>query len=236
MTVHHKPQVIIVEDEHDLADTMRDNLLAEGCHVDLAHDGNEALELARSAAYDLMILDVILPGRDGFSVCETLRRERQTLPILFLTACGTPEDRIRGLEAGGDDYLTKPFRLRELLLRVHALLRRGSSRSPAPTVRFGDNSFNLETGLAVAWDGVQHQLSGKEAEILMLFIERENELLSRDCILEEVWRQDVFPSSRAVDWLVDRLRRRFERDPERPRHLHPVPGEGYRFTREPREV
>lgn len=228
------PQVVVVEDESDLAEVIRDNLLAEGYQVDIARDGEEALDVARSHPYDLMILDVMLPRRDGFSVCETLRREGHGMPILFLTARGETDDRIRGLEVGGDDYLPKPFHLRELLLRVDSLLRRSASSGRAPTIHFGDNSFDLETGGATAWDGTAHQVGGKEARILRLLIENEGEEVGRDEILEQVWRHDVYPSTRVIDDLVARLRSRFERDPAHPRHLHTVDGTSYRFTREPR--
>lgn len=228
------PRVLVVEDEVDLADVIRDNLLAEGCQVDVAPTGQDALTLARNDSYDLILLDVMMPPPDGFTVCETLRCEGQTAPILFLTARSNPEDRIRGLEAGGDDYLAKPFHLRELLLRVNALLRRGNAVGQAPTIHFGDNRFDLETGRAVAWDGAEHRVAGKEAAILALLSEHENESLSRDTILREVWRHDVYPSTRVVDELIGRLRRRFEQDPDRPCHFHRVAGRQYRFTREPR--
>ncbi len=234
MNADSMPRVLVVEDEIDLGDTIRDNLLAEGCQVDLARSGLESLALARDHPYDLILLDVMMPPPDGFSVCETLRCEGHTVPILFLTARAGPQDRIRGLEAGGDDYLTKPFHLRELLLRVNALLRRGTVRGQAPTIRFGDNRFDLETGRAVAWDGAEHRVAGREAAILALLSERENESLSRDTILQEVWRHDVYPSTRVIDELIDRLRRRFEPQPDRPRHFHRVAGREYRFTREPR--
>lgn len=228
-------EVVVVEDERDLAEVIRDNLLAEGYRVDVARDGEEALQVAREHPYDLMILDVMLPGRDGFSVCETLRREGHGVPILFLTARGETEDRIRGLEVGGDDYLPKPFHLRELLLRVDALLRRGSPSGRAPRIQFGDNDFDLETGVARAWDGTVHRLAGKEARVLRLLIEREGEPVARDRILEEAWKRDVYPSTRMIDEIVARLRSRFERDPDRPRHLHVLEDGAYRFTREPSE-
>lgn len=229
------PYVLVVEDDRDLGDVLRENLLAEGCGVDVARTGEDALELARRHSYDLLLLDVMLPGVDGFSICETLRREGQLVPILFLTARGDTRDRIRGLEAGGDDYLAKPFELRELLLRVHGLLRRGMPSQQAPTIHFGENRFDLQTGRAVAWDGVEHQIEGKEAAVLALLSARESEVLSRDTILDEVWRHEVFPSTRVVEDLIVKLRRRFEPDPERPCHFHQVSGRGVRFTREPRE-
>lgn len=235
MTVASVPYVLVVEDERDLADVIAENLLAEDCRVDIARTGDDALEFARKHSYDLVVLDVMLPGVDGLQVCETLRREGQRMPILFLTARGEAEDRIRGLEAGGDDYLPKPFNLRELLLRVNGLLRRGAPADRAPTIHFGDNRFDLQTGRGVAWDGTEHRIGGKEAAILTLLSEHEGEALSRDAVLEQVWRHEVFPSTRVVDDLIGKLRRRFEPDPERPRHFLEVEGRNYRFTREPRE-
>ncbi len=229
------PYVLVVEDDRDLGDVICENLLAEGCRVDVARTGEDALELARTQPYDLILLDVMLPGVDGFSICEILRREGKLVRILFLTARGETEDRIRGLEAGGDDYLAKPFHLRELLLRVHGLLRRGTPSQQAPTIHFGENSFDLQTGQAVAWDGVEHRLEGKEAAVLTLLSERESEALSRDTILNEVWRYEVLPSTRVVDDLIGKLQCRFESDPERPCHFHQAPGRMYRFTRDPRE-
>jgi len=230
------PYVLVVEDDRDLGDVICENLLAEGCLVDIARTGEDALELARSQPYDLILLDVMLPGVDGFSICETLRREGHVARILFLTARGEAEDRIRGLEAGGDDYLPKPFNLRELLLRVHGLLRRDTPGLRAPTIHFGENRFDLQTGQAVAWDGAEHRVEGKEAAVLALLSERESEALSRDTILTEVWRHEVLPSTRVVDDLIVKLQRRFEPDPERPCHFHHVSGRMYRFTRDPREV
>jgi len=229
------PYVLVVEDDRDLGDVICENLLAEGCRVDVARTGEDALQLARGGSYDLVLLDVMLPGVDGFSICEILRREGHDVPILFLTARGEAKDRIRGLEAGGDDYLAKPFNLRELLLRVHGLLRRGVPSQPAPTIHFGENRFDLQTGHAVAWDGVEHRVEGKEAAVLMLLSERESEDLSRDTILNEVWRHEVLPSTRGVDDLIVKLQRRFEPDPERPCHFHQMTGRMYRFTRDPGE-
>lgn len=235
MNAASAPYVLVVEDDRDLGDVICENLLAEGCIVDVARTGEDALELARGHTYDLILLDVILPGVDGFSICEILRREGQLVPILFLTARADTKDRIRGLEAGGDDYLAKPFHLRELLLRVHGLLRRGMPSQQAPTIHFGENRFDLQTGKAIAWDGVEHRVEGKEAAVLALLSKCESEALSCDTIRDEVWRHEVLPSTRVVDDLIVKLQRRFEPDPERPCHFHQVTGRRYRFTRDPQE-
>lgn len=227
------PRVLVVEDEVDMAEVLRDNLIATGYRADVARGGDEALDAASAHEYDLVLLDVMLPDRDGFSVCETLRRRGSSVPVLFLTARGGPDDRIRGLEVGGDDYLPKPFQLRELLLRVQALLRRGSGseEAPSPTIRFGDNRVDLEESRAVAWDGTRHRLTRAEVGVLQVLIEREEQVVAVETILEDVWRHDVFPSTRTVRRLVEGLARRFEPDPERPRYFHSVAGRGYRFSR-----
>lgn len=237
MTPAGSSRVLIVEDELDLAEMIRDNLHATGCMAEIAGDGEQALAAIAARDYDLVILDVMLPGRDGFSVCESLRRRGCASPVLFLTALRESDDRIRGLEVGGDDYLAKPFQLRELLLRVQALLRRGAGGGGAarPTVRFGDNVVDLDEARAVAWDGTRHRLSRAEVGVLQVLLERGDEVVTPQRILEDVWRDDVFPSTRTVRRLVTALAERFEPDPSRPRYFHAVPGEGYRFTREPAE-
>jgi len=230
-------RILVVEDERHLASGIRENLELEGYAVDVAHDGLAGLEMIRQGGYDLIVLDVMLPGMDGFTLCETLREEGRRVPVLFLTARSTPEDRIRGLESGGDDYLTKPFHLRELLLRVGAILRRRTwYREPPPggaTLEFGGNTVDFGSYQARGWDGREHALTQKEAMILKALAERAGEVVSREEILEKVWGYDVFPSTRTIDNFIVRLRRRFEPDPESPRHIHTVRGVGYRLTLAP---
>ncbi len=230
-------RLLLVEDEPNLARGIRENLEAEGYAVELVGDGRTALARMQSQAYGLVILDVMLPGMDGFTVCETARKEGSDTPVLFLTARGAADDRIRGLEAGGDDYLPKPFQLRELLLRVAAILRRRTRYDALtalePVVKFGGNEFDFRRFRGHSWDGSEQVLTQKEAMILKVLAEREGEVVWRDDVLERVWGDDVLPSSRTVDNFIVRLRKRFEHDPERPRHFHTVRGVGYRFTREP---
>ena len=226
-------RVLLIEDEENLAAGIRFNLEAEGLDVDWIRDGRQALERVRDPRYQLVILDVMLPGVDGFTLCEEARRAGVDTPVLFLTAKAEVSDRIRGLEAGGDDYLAKPFHLTELLLRVQAILRRRSWRPAdgAPeTVRFGGNHFDFSAFSGASWDGQAQQLTQKEAMILRTLVEREGEVVSREEILDRVWGYEAFPSSRTIDNFILRLRRRFEPDPERPRHFHTVRGVGYRFT------
>jgi two-component system alkaline phosphatase synthesis response regulator PhoP len=233
------PRILVVEDERHLAEGIRENLEAEGYRVEVVLDGDGALERVRGNGFDLVVLDVMLPGTDGFTVCETLRDEGHRLPVLFLTARGGADDRIRGLEAGGDDYLSKPFHLKELLLRVSAILRRGSWYSELPAddgrLTFGGNEIDFRSYRGRAWDGQDHPLTQKEAMILKALAERPGEVVSREEILEKVWGYEVFPSTRTIDNFIVRLRKRFEREPEAPRHIHTVRGIGYRLTIEPEE-
>jgi two-component system alkaline phosphatase synthesis response regulator PhoP len=155
-------------------------------------------------------------------------------PVLFLTVKGDAEDRVRGFEAGGDDYLTKPFHLRELLLRVAAILRRSSwYQSSNATLQFGGNRIDFKTYEAQAWDGTAHALTHKEAMILKALADRAGNIVTREEILDRVWGYEVFPSTRTIDNFIVRLRKRFERNPEAPAHFHTVRGVGYRFTPEP---
>jgi two-component system, OmpR family, alkaline phosphatase synthesis response regulator PhoP len=225
--------ILVIEDEPNLGEGIREVLESEGYQADWEADGTQGFERAYSGDYDLVILDVMLPGIDGFTICERLRQEEKDTPILFLSAKGSAADRIRGLQLGGDDYLPKPFRLEELLLRVQAILRRRRrEQGPAPRrpVRFGENSFDPTTFRAVSWDGTAHVLTQREAMILMMLLDNPNKVVARDEVLEHVWGRDVFPSSRTVDNFIVRLRKRFEVEPTAPVFFHTVRGVGYRFT------
>jgi two-component system, OmpR family, alkaline phosphatase synthesis response regulator PhoP len=227
-------KLLLVEDEPNLARGIRENLEAEGYAVDLAVDGPTALARMRTQDYALVVLDVMLPGLDGFAVCETARREGIDTPVLFLTAKGGANDRIRGLEAGGDDYLAKPFHLRELLLRVAAIVRRRSRFDvlvgSRDLLRFGGNEFDFTSFRGRSWDGAEQQLTPKEAMILAELAKRDGRVVWREDLLERVWGGEVLPSSRTIDNFIVRLRKRFEREPDRPRHFHTVRGVGYRFS------
>ena len=227
-------RLLVVDDELNLARGIRENLEAEGYLVDVAADGLNALAKIRAEEFGLVILDVTLPGADGFTICETIRAEGRDTPVLFLSARSGGEDRIRGLEVGGDDYITKPFQLRELLLRVSAILRRRARYDEMtalePVLRFGGNEFDFRTFRGRSSDGAEQVLTQKEALILRLLAERAGDVLWRDDILEKVWGDEVLPSSRTIDGFVVRLRKRFEPDPDRPQFIHTVRGVGYRFT------
>jgi two-component system alkaline phosphatase synthesis response regulator PhoP len=226
--------ILVVEDEAHLAAGIRENLEAEGYRAEIAGDGKTALDRILANEYDLGLLDVMLPRLDGFTVCEEVRRAGKATPILFLTAKGGVDDRIRGLEAGGDDYLPKPFHLRELLLRVRTILRRwewyAGDNEAGPVLRFGANEIDLKSFKAHSWDGAEHTLTHKEALIAKALAERAGEVVSREDLLEKGWGYDVYPSTRTIDNFILRLRKRFEPDPEQPRYFHTVRGVGYRFT------
>ena len=226
-------RILVVDDEAHLADGVGEILEAEGYRTEVAHDGAEGLRKALDGAFDLILLDVMMPKMDGLRTCEELRRNGVHTPVLFLTVKGGPEDRIRGLEAGGDDYLAKPFHLKELLLRVAAILRRrqGYARTKS-TLSFGGNEVDFLTYHARGWDDTEHTLTHKEAMILKILAEPAGAIVPREDILDKVWGYEVYPSTRTIDNFIVRLRKRFERNPEAPEHFHTVRGVGYRFTRE----
>ena len=224
-------RILVVDDEQHLATGIQENLEAEGYVAQAAHDGADGLHMALTEPHDLIVLDVSMPKVDGLTLCRELRRNGNQTPVLFLTVRGAPEDRIRGLEAGGDDYLAKPFHLRELLLRIAAILRRTAwYQKTGANLTFGSNEVNFHTYQAVAWDGSKHALTHKEAMILKCLSERAGETVGREEILDKVWGFEVFPSTRTIDNFIVRLRKRFERDPEAPVFFHTVRGVGYRFA------
>lgn len=230
MTAH----ILLVEDEKHLADGIRENLLAEGYTVEVAGDGDTAFALWRGGDFQLIILDVMLPRRDGFQVCADIRAAGGKLPILFLTAKTSAEDRVRGLELGGDDYLGKPFHLRELLMRVQAMLRRQVWYTTTPrqgtTFVLAGHRVDFATYEVTDPGGHVDILPQKEMMILKVLCEHPNEVVSRDVILDKVWGYDVYPSSRTVDNFIVRLRKRFEPDAQNPIYIHTVRGVGYRLT------
>jgi two-component system alkaline phosphatase synthesis response regulator PhoP len=231
-------RILVVEDDPHLAAGVIENLRAESYEVSAAADGEAALAWLGSASCALIVLDVMLPGIDGFAVCRTLREQGNNTPVLFLTARGDPADRVRGLEAGGDDYLAKPFHLQELLLRVRAIIRRRdwyhsvSDTAATAVLAFGGNEVDFRAFRARSWNGESQELTEKEAMILKVLAEHGGEIVSREDLLEKVWGYDVFPSTRTVDNFILRLRKRFERDPADPKHFLTVWGVGYRFLKD----
>lgn len=225
-------RILLVEDEESLQDTIKLNLELDGYEVTAVGNGKTALEEFTKKRFDLVILDVMLPEVDGFTICQTIRLENTMVPILFLTAKSSAEDRIFGLKVGGDDYLTKPFNLDEFLLRVQALLKRsgGENNLSVNTFQFGSCKIDFPAFSITDIDGNAHQLSKKEIKLLRLFVERRNEVLSRELILETVWGYDVFPSTRTIDNYILAFRKYFEKDPKNPRHFLSIRSVGYKFV------
>ncbi len=225
-------RILLVEDEPTIRDVLQLNLELEGYEVVPTGNGKKALELIAGQHFDLLLLDVMLPDLDGFSITEQVRLSNNEVPILLLTAKDMPQDRIAGLKRGADDYLTKPFNLEELLLRIGNLLRRSQRvKGEAPdSFEFGHNKVNFETYEATTWRGEAIALTKKEAMLLKLLVERKNEVVSRNQILQAVWGYDVFPSTRTIDNFILAFRKYFEEDPRHPRYFHSIRGVGYRFS------
>jgi two-component system alkaline phosphatase synthesis response regulator PhoP len=227
------PKALIVEDEESLVVAIRDRLASEGYRVQVARDGSAGCEAATQESFDVILLDVMLPEKDGFSVCRDLRQRGIQTPILMLTARGQLVDKVLGLKLGADDYLTKPFEMLELLARLEALLRRQQrSLHAEKDYRFGD--FQLSVARQeISRDGEILAASAKEFELLRYFVEHPGVVLSRDRLLDEVWGYDAMPLTRTVDVHVSWLRQKIERDPSHPRHILTVHRRGYKFILEP---
>ncbi|GAB4147394.1 MAG: response regulator transcription factor [Bacteroidia bacterium] len=227
-----KRRILLVEDEENLLKTIRINLELEGYEVIPAIDGKSAVSVFRSGDFDLVILDVMIPLMSGFEVCEEIRKTDTSIPVLFLTAKSSGEDKVAGLKLGADDYITKPFNLEEFLLRVGNLLRR-SIRTPQIQIPnefvFGNNRLNFLTYEAFG-NGQKWELSKREIEFLKLLIEKKGEVVSRDIILEQLWKDDAQPTSRAIDNYILNFRKYFEENPRDPRHFFSIRGVGYRFV------
>jgi two-component system alkaline phosphatase synthesis response regulator PhoP len=223
-------RLLIVEDEPGLLMTLSDRLRAEGYLVETAEDGESGFARANREAFDLVILDVMLPKKSGFDVCRDLRRHGIETPVLMLTARGELADRVVGLKLGADDYLVKPFEMAELLARVEARLRRRSGADASPdSYRFGDVCVNFRSA-EVTKSGETVELSAKEYQLLQYFIEHRGAALSRQVLLDEVWGYNAMPSTRTVDVHVAWLRRKLEANPSRPRHILTLHGIGYKFV------
>jgi two-component system alkaline phosphatase synthesis response regulator PhoP len=226
-------RILIVEDEKHLAEALAHNLKFEGYETVMVGDGEAATQKLAAEDFDLVVLDVMLPGISGFDVCARLREAGNRVPVLFLTARNTDADRIAGLRHGGDDYMTKPFLLEELVLRIKGILRRQDwYQTPVAErgiFKFGDNEVNFRTFRARGPHG-EVDLTEKECMLLKLLVERQNQVVSRDLILERVWGYKYGSSSRTIDNFIVRLRRYFEPDPRHPSYIHSVRGVGYRLT------
>ena len=224
------PKILIVEDEPGMVAGLRDNFEFEGYQVLSAMDGVAGLERALADSPDLVILDVMMPRMSGLDVCKQLKSKRPAIPIIMLTARGQEVDKVVGLELGADDYVTKPFSIRELLARVKAVLRRsGSLPKDKDRFSFGDVEVNLRS-CQVSRRGRSLDFSSKEFDLLKYFLCHPGEALTRDRLLEEVWGYDKFPTTRTVDAHIVRLRQKLEPRPEDPRFFLTVHGTGYKFV------
>jgi DNA-binding response OmpR family regulator len=222
-------RVLVVEDDALVRDLVTLNLSHAGYEVSEAHDFAQAMLKLLEGAYDVALVDAMLPGGDGFTLVRTSREKGIRQPLMMLTARGDVSSRVRGLDCGADDYLLKPFDVQELLARVRAALRRASPGPMKDTrLSMGANWVRFDTGQAQTTEGLI-SLSEKELRLMQLFANRPDEALSRADILEEVWGMDAFPTDRTVDNFIMRLRRLFEENPESPRHLVTLRGRGYLF-------
>lgn len=229
-------KILIVDDEKSMREGLSDNLLFEGFQVELAENGAVALEKIKLQKFDLIILDVMMPEVSGFDVCKKIRQDNINTPIILLTAKGEEIDRVLGLELGADDYITKPFSLRELLARIKAILRRTQVLSTAEEISLSDRN-SIQIGLlevdferySAFSKGVEVKLSHKEFEILNFLNQHKGEIVHRDDLLENIWHYDEFPTTRTVDNFILRLRQKIEVNPNDPKIILTVHGMGYKL-------
>jgi DNA-binding response OmpR family regulator len=226
-----KKTILVVDDEPHIVMGLRDALEFEGFRVIAASKGREAIALARSEAPDAIVLDLMLPDVNGYAVCEELRRINAIVPIVMLTARSQEPDKIRGLDAGADDYVTKPFGVNELIARMRAIFRRAARgvASVAETLSIGEATVNF-TAQTVSARGCEHTLSFYEVELLRMLAERAGQPVGRDEILSKVWGLEGSPTNRTVDNFIVKLRRKIEKSPDRPQHILTVYGFGYKLA------
>jgi len=229
-----KSSILLVEDEENLHEALKLNLELEGYDVTSAFDGATALNAVQGEYFDLIILDVMLPEMDGINVTETIRISNNEVPILILSAKNSSADRVLGLKKGADDYLTKPFNLEELLLRVNKLIDKNKKMrdktSVGDTYSFGGNSIDFKAQEALKSNGEKIQLSKKETMLLKLLIENKNDVVPREKILQSVWGYNVYPTTRTIDNFILNFRKYFEADSRNPRYFHSVRGVGYKYS------
>lgn len=229
-----RASILLVDDEENLHEALKLNLEMEGYEVTSAYDGTQALKAIANEYFDLIVLDVMLPNIDGIGVTETVRVNNLDTPILMLSAKSTSADRILGLKKGADDYLTKPFNLEELLLRVEKLITKNKKLNIKETIgdtyNFGNNSIDFKAQDAITYDGKTVELSKKEAMLLKLLIENKGEVTTREKILQVVWGYNVYPTTRTIDNFILNFRKYFEEDSRNPKYFHSVRGVGYKYT------
>jgi two-component system, OmpR family, alkaline phosphatase synthesis response regulator PhoP len=229
-----KPSILLVEDEENLHEALKLNLELEGYQVTSAFDGVGAMKAVQNEYFDLIILDVMIPELDGFSVTQNIRLTNTEVPILILSAKDSSADRVMGLKKGADDYLTKPFNLEELLLRVQKLIQKNKKlqdkSAVGDTYNFGGHTLNFKAQEATTAQGQKIQLSKKEAMLLKLLIENKNEVVPREKILQSVWGYNVYPTTRTIDNFILNFRKYFEEDSRNPKYFHSVRGVGYKYA------
>ena len=233
-----RPRVVIIEDEKDIVELVRYNFRKEGFEVESFGRGREGLDYLRRSPADVVLLDILLPDDDGFSICKRLRADDhlRALPVIFLTAKGEEMDRVLGLEIGGDDYVVKPFSPRELVARVKAVLRRQErTADKREVVEIGSVRLDTRTQ-EVTVDGRSVELSTLEFKLLHYLASHPRHVFNRDRLLDEVWGRDRFVTPRTVDVHIRRLREKIEAVPNRPQFLQTVRGSGYRFSPQPQEL
>ena len=225
-------RILVIEDEPQMRLGLCDNLELEGYEVETAVDGDEGLQKAGAFAPDLIILDVMLPKKNGFDVCRDLRARAVSTPIVMLTARSAETDKVLGLELGADDYVTKPFSITELLARVRAVLRRtgtGEPKPPTAAMRIGD--LEIDFKLHQARRGkVRIEFTAREFDLLRYFVQHTGQVVTREQILNEVWGYEEFPTTRTIDNFVAKLRQKIERAPHAPEHILTIHGSGYKFV------
>jgi two-component system alkaline phosphatase synthesis response regulator PhoP len=226
-----KFEILLVEDEENLHDALKLNLEMEGYSVSSSYDGAHALKQIQSAHFDLIILDIMLPSLDGFAITETVRLHNIETPILILSAKNSSANRVQGLKLGADDYLTKPFNLEELLLRVTKLIQKKNTVKPSSIDEFSFNGHTLNFKLleAINNKGEKISLTKKESMLLQLLIENKNTVVTRERILQSVWGYQVYPTTRTIDNFILNFRKYFEQDPKTPLHFISIRGLGYKF-------
>lgn len=223
-------KVLVVEDEPSLIFTIRDTLESEGYDVVVSEDGTHALEMVKEHKPDIMILDIMLPGKSGYEVLEEVRKEKFTFPVIILTAKDQEPDKVKGLNLGADDYLTKPFGVKELLARIEARLRRAGTYSTSGEVdilKLGSVKIDLMESIVHRPDGTDIELTSREVELIRYLLKSANEPISRDELLEKVWRYEFSTNTRTVDVHISKLRAKIEVHPEDPRYLITLHGVGY---------
>jgi two-component system, OmpR family, alkaline phosphatase synthesis response regulator PhoP len=234
MNTDKRTSILLVEDEENLHEALKLNLELEGYEVTSALDGAAALKAVHAEYFDLIILDVMLPEMDGITVTETIRISNNEVPILILSANNSSADRVLGLKKGADDYLTKPFNLEELLLRVTKLIDKNKKLQDKSSVgdsySFGSNTIDFKAQQATKANGEKVELSKKETMLLKLLIENKNEVVPREKILQSVWGYNVYPTTRTIDNFILNFRKYFEEDSRNPKYFHSVRGVGYKYA------